>query len=119
MYAASSGRCTWKCRRVLECKRGHARLLLDHAADLNAKLKVSTPYPRESQDFYFHPAFVGATPFWLAARFGQPEMMRLLAKHGADVSHVQDVTLWGRRGKNSEYSTTKPGATTVLMAALG
>lgn len=33
--------------------------------------------------------FVGATPFWLAARFRQPEMMRLPAQHHADVSHVQ------------------------------
>jgi hypothetical protein len=46
-------------------------------------------------------------------------MMRMLAAHGADPSHVQDVTLWGRRNKDSKYSTTKPGPTTVLMAALG
>ena len=44
-----------------------------------------TPVRRASQDFYFHPAFIGATPFWLAARFGQPDMMKMLADHGARV----------------------------------
>ena len=30
------------------------------------------------------PRLVGATPFWLAARFTEPDVMRLLVKHGAD-----------------------------------
>lgn len=94
-------------------------VLLEHGAAANAKLEASTPVRRESQDFYFHPAFVGATPFWLAARFGQADVMRLLAAHGADPTFVQDVTIWGRKNKNSQYATIKPGAITAPMAALG
>jgi ankyrin repeat protein len=104
---------------ILRANPRAVAVLLEHGADANAKLRASTPVRRESQDYYFHPAFVGATPFWLAARFGQPETMRLLAQHGADPTFVQDVTIWGRRGKNSEYSKIKPGAITPLMAALG
>jgi ankyrin repeat protein len=104
---------------ILRANPKAVAVLLEHGADANAKLRASTPVRRESQDYYFHPAFVGATPFWLAARFGQPETMRLLAQHGADPSLVQEVTIWGRKGKNSEYAKVKPGAITPLMAALG
>jgi ankyrin repeat protein len=93
--------------------------LLAHGADPNAKLRASTPVRRASQDFYFHPAFVGATPFWLAARFSQPDVMRLLAKHGADPLFVHQVSYWGERSRSSEYIRETPGATTALMAAVG
>ena len=58
--------------------------LLDHGADANAPLKTWTPTRRSSEDFTFGPELVGATPFWLAARFTEPGVMRLLLKHGAD-----------------------------------
>src|SRR5258706_4355853 len=58
--------------------------LLAHGADPNAPLRTWTPTRRSSRDFYFEPVLVGATPFWLAARFSQPGVMRLLARHGAD-----------------------------------
>jgi ankyrin repeat protein len=57
---------------------------------------------------------VGATPFWLAARFSEPGIMRLLAQHGADprfVHHSEYVT-----GEGSQRRTE---ATTALMAATG
>ena len=93
--------------------------LLAKGANPNAKVAVSTPVRRSSRDLYFHPAFVGATPFWLAARFGQPEIMRLLAKHGADPLAVQFVDYWGTKLSTSKYRRETPGATTALMAALG
>ncbi len=58
--------------------------LLARGADANAPLKVWTPTRRSSKDYNFAPELVGATPFWLAARFSQPEAMRLLLKHGAN-----------------------------------
>src|SRR5262249_15148843 len=58
--------------------------LLDHGADANARLETWTPTRRSSHDFNFAPELVGATPFWLAARFTEPGVMRLLLKHGAD-----------------------------------
>jgi uncharacterized protein len=102
--------------------RGNAKaveVLLNHGADANAKLQVSTPIRREAEDYYFHPAFVGATPFWLAARSSQPEMMRLLASHGADPAIAHTVSYWGRKGKDSKYTRVTPGTITPMMAALG
>ncbi len=53
--------------------------LLDHKADPNLTLKTWTPARRSSDDFNFEPGLVGATPpFWLAARFDEPNIMRLL-----------------------------------------
>ena len=65
-----------------------AGALLARGADANAPVKVWTPTRRSSKDYNFAPELVGATPFWLAARFSQPEMMRLLLKHGADATVV-------------------------------
>ena len=59
-------------------------VLLTHGADPNAPLRTWTPTRRSSRDFNFSPALVGATPFWLAARFSQPNVMRLLVQYGAD-----------------------------------
>jgi ankyrin repeat protein len=65
-----------------------AGALLARGADANAPVKVWTPTRRSSKDYNFAPELVGATPFWLAARFSQPEVMRLLLKHGADATVV-------------------------------
>ena len=68
-----------------------AGALLAHGADPNARVGNWTPTRRASQDFNFPPALVGATPFWLAGRFREPGIMRLLARHGADPSFVHRV----------------------------
>ena len=61
-----------------------ARALLAHGADPNVRLTKGTPVRRWSHDFAFMDRWVGATPFWLAARFLEVEMMRVLAAAGAD-----------------------------------
>lgn len=93
-----------------------ARDLLSHGADPNTPLKVWTPTRRSSNDLNFQPELVGATPFWLAARFNQPSVMRLLAEKGADTSVVHrsetvltDGLKWPREIEE----------TTALLAALG
>jgi ankyrin repeat protein len=90
--------------------------LLDHGSDPNAPLKTWTPTRRSSEDFHFEPSLVGATPFWLAARNLEPEIMRLLVKHGADpmfVFHAAWVASQGTgRQERSETST-------ALLAATG
>lgn len=71
------------------------KLLLDHHADANAILRTWTPTRRSSRDLNFDPELVGASPFWLAARFIQPRAMRLLLEHGADplfVHHTNRVS---------------------------
>ena len=88
--------------------------LLEHGADPNLPLRTWTPTRRSSHDFHFEPALVGATPFWLAARFCEPAVMRMLVKHGADplVTHRSEFVEGGRYKQRSEV-------TTPLLAALG
>jgi ankyrin len=92
--------------------------LLDRGANANVPLGTWTPTRRDSKDFNFHPALVGATPFWLAARFDEPGVMRLLVKHGADplFVHRAHYALNGRGGEAFERRTEE---TTALMAAVG
>ena len=94
------------------------KVLLDHGADANAPLRTWTPTRRTSRDFNFEPELVGATPFWLAARFTEPEVMRLLVKHGADplFVHHSDKVVKGRSGNPFDHRIE---ATTALMAAAG
>jgi len=91
--------------------------LLSHGADANAPLKTWTPTRRSSDDWNFAPELVGATPFWLAARFVEPGVMRLLLKYGADPKFVQhgDRMVEGR----GEAFQHRADVTTALMAATG
>ncbi|HEV3215371.1 MAG TPA: ankyrin repeat domain-containing protein [Vicinamibacterales bacterium] len=95
-----------------------AAALLDHGADASTPLKTWTPTRRSSHDYNFPPEFVGATPFWLAARFDEPNVMRLLLKHGADPMFVlhADHVVAGRGGQGWEH---RADVTTALMAATG
>ena len=94
----------------------HAGKIIEEleTSDPNAPLRTWTPTRRSSHDFHFEPVLVGATPFWLAARFSQPGVMRLLAKHGADplfVHHSDEIT-----GRGFQHHKE---ATSALMAAAG
>lgn len=88
--------------------------LLAHGADPNAQLRTWTPTRRSSKDFNFAPELVGATPFWLAARFSEPSVMRLLVKHGANPLFVHRVEY--HEGEGAKRRTE---ITTALMAATG
>ena len=77
------------------------RALVTHGADPNARLVKGTPVRRWSHDFAFMAPWVGATPLWLAAKFLEVDMMRVLVDAGAD------LRLASRNG------------TTPLMAAAG
>ena len=94
------------------------KTLLAHGADPHARLQTWTPTRRQSTDLHFEPELVGATPFWLAARFVQPNVMRLLVERGADplFVHRSDRVVDGREGRAYEH---KIDATTALMAAVG
>ena len=88
--------------------------LLARGANPNAPVKVWTPTRRSSDDYHFMPALVDATPYWLAARFTQPNVMRLLAKHGADAKVIHESNYVQGEG----YQRRKE-RTTAIMAALG
>src|SRR5205085_11243615 len=81
--------------------------LLEHHADANAPLKTWTTTRRSSHDYNFAPELVGATPFWLAARFAEPNVMRLLVQHGADPLFVHHgdkmVESKGKSGSGYEH----------------
>jgi len=92
-------------------------VLLSHGANANAPLQTWTPTRRSSEDWNFAPELVGATPFWLAARFIEPGVMRLLLKHGADPKfiHHGDRMVEGR----GEAFQHRLDVTTALMASVG
>lgn len=91
-----------------------AAALLARGADPNAPLITWTPTRRSSRDYHFAPPLVGATPFWMAARFLQPAMMRLLVEHGADPLFVHNARYMAGERFNERVETT-----TALLAALG
>jgi ankyrin repeat protein len=92
--------------------------LLAHGADANAPLRTWTPTRRSARDLNFAPELVGATPFWLAARFTEPGVMRLLVEHHADPRfvHRSEKVVEGRAGDGFQHRLE---ATTALMAATG
>ena len=102
---------------IMRRDEGLARSLLDHGADPNIRLTNWTPTRRASADWSFHPSLVGAAPFWLAARFSQPGIMRLLVEHGADPFFVHEVRYVTAAGSYGAAGTQE--ATTTLMAAVG
>jgi ankyrin repeat protein len=78
---------------VLRADLDLLKALLTHAANPNARLAKGTPVRRYSKDFAFNETWLGATPFWLAARFGELELMRALVARGADpLLPIQDGT---------------------------
>jgi uncharacterized protein len=95
-----------------------AGVLLAHGADPNFRVTGWTPTRRSSKDYHFSPELVGAAPFWLAARFGGPALMRLLLQHGADpwVVHRGDHVVETRGGSGFAH---RLDVTTALMAAVG
>jgi uncharacterized protein len=94
------------------------RALLAHGADPGAPVRSWTPTRRSSKDFHFSPELVGATPFWLAARFAEPAVMRLLVDRGADplFVHHGDRVVDGPRGSGFQH---RKDVTTAIMAAVG
>jgi ankyrin len=90
------------------------KLLLAHGANPNARLQTWTPTRRSSRDWNFAPELVGATPFWLAARFAEPSLMGLLLDHGADPLFVHDASYHA-----GDPATPRQDRTTAVMAAVG
>ena len=68
-----------------------AAALLERGADVDAVVARGTPGRRFSADYSIRHQAVGANAFWLAARYGEPEILRLLAEWGAD-PHVSPAS---------------------------
>ena len=69
---------------VLRSEVALADALLDHGAEVNAIVERGTPGRRFSADFSIRHQAVGGNAFWLAARYGELAIARLLAERGAD-----------------------------------
>ncbi len=74
--------------------------LLAYGADKNARIAKGTPLRRDTTDWNLPATLIGSTPYLLAARFLEPEIMQVLAAAGAD-----------------RTLTMPDGATAVLLAA--
>ena len=86
---------------VLRSHPGLVRALLARGANPNVQLVKGTPVPRWTYQFIFTIREKGATPFMLAAKYLEPEILRMLAAAGADpLLSMED-------------------GTTALMAAVG
>lgn len=73
---------------ILRGEVDFVKALLARGADPNARLAKATPARRNSADYALEFDLVGATPFWLAAYYLEPAIMRLLSANGADPSFV-------------------------------
>ncbi|MEQ8954447.1 MAG: ankyrin repeat domain-containing protein, partial [Gammaproteobacteria bacterium] len=92
-------------------------VLLNHGANVEAILQKPTPVRRQSTDYNFHDALVGATPLWLAARFSEPDIMQALLDHGANPHATNNVSYPAQR--MGENFMAEEGEISVLMAATG
>lgn len=86
---------------VLRSQPGLLRALLAAGADPDAPLVRGTPVPRWTYQFVFTLREKGATPFTLAAKYLEPDLVRALAAAGADALIPME------------------DGTTALMAAVG
>jgi len=91
-----------------------AETLLAYGADADARLGTWTPTRRSSRDWNFSPDLVGATPFWIAARFAEPTLMRLLIDYGADPLFVHHASYHA-----GDPAEPRREQATALMAAVG
>jgi ankyrin repeat protein len=69
---------------VLRSDLALVKALLAHGANPNAPITRGTPVRRNSEDFELPKTLMGATPYLLAAKFVEADIMRALAAGGAD-----------------------------------
>ena len=76
------------------------KALLAHGANPNIRMTKGTPIRRDTTDFNLPATLIGSTPYLLAARFLEPDIMQALAAGGADTK-----------------LTMQNGATALMLAA--
>lgn len=73
---------------VLRSQVELAAALVEHGAEIDALVEHGTPGRRFSADFSIRHQYVGANALWLAARYGEPEILHMLIEAGADAFNV-------------------------------
>lgn len=86
---------------ILRSDLSLVKALLAHGADPNIRMTKGTPVRRNSTDYFLLAPLIGSTPYLLAAKFLEPEIMRALVAGGADPK------------------LTMPNGSTALMVAAG
>jgi uncharacterized protein len=69
---------------ILRSDLSLVKALLAHGADPNIRMTKATPVRRNSTDYFLLAPLIGSTPYLLAAKFLEPEIMRALSAGGAD-----------------------------------
>jgi hypothetical protein len=69
---------------ILRSDRDLVKALLAHRADPNLRMTKGTPMRRDTTDWNLPATLIGSTPYMLAARFLEPEIMAVLVAGGAD-----------------------------------
>jgi ankyrin repeat protein len=64
------------------------KALLAHGADPRQPLLKGTPARRNATDFMLGGPLIGTQPAYIAARFDEPEIMRLIVRGGGDITAV-------------------------------
>ena len=71
---------------VLRSDVNLVKVLLAHGADPNVRMTRGTPKRRDGEDFNLPATLVGATPYLLAAKFLEADIIRALNAGGADIN---------------------------------
>ena len=85
---------------ILRSDLALVKTLVAHGADPNARVAKGTPLRRDTTDWNLPAPLVGITPYLLAAKFLEPEIMPVLVAAGAD-----------------PHQTLPNGADAVMLAA--
>jgi uncharacterized protein len=106
---------------VLRSQADLVRTLLAHGANRNAPIMKGTPLRRSSTDYNLPGTLVGATPYLLAAKFLEVDIMRSLLDAGADSQMpMKDGTtpLMAAAGVGARPNQNRRGRTTIDGATL-
>jgi ankyrin repeat protein len=120
---------------VLRGDLGLVKSLLGRGARPDAPLMKGTPTRRNEKtyaaDWAFDRAWSGATPLWLAARFAELDMMRVLVTNGADIRRAANdgtsplmvaakaETVPSRRGQAQKERESRAMAAIALALTFG
>jgi ankyrin repeat protein len=88
------------------------RALLAHGADPNVRMTRGTPVRRNSEDFELPATLIGSTPYFLAAKFLEADIMRALAAAGADPRLTMksgETALMAAAGSGASAQTDRRG----------
>lgn len=95
------------------------KALLTHGADPNARFTKGSKAARQGKQFDVPQTFVGTTPFFLAAKLAEAQIMRALVDAGADPKPGLEKASETMDPETGVVRRANNGHTTPLMVAAG